>query len=226
MAADNPVAWWRVGELTGTTAVDATGQGHDGLYENAPTLGVVGAIANDTDTAVTFQGGQDVFINDPLDNAYNVASIAVELWLRTTSVASMGIIGRWNNNNGMVQFRMRMINGLLLWQVQTLSGGACAGGAIVTATTAVNDGTYHYVAATFDAPTHVSRIFLDGVENVSGTADGTSLCDLSTFAVFRIAAVPLNFDSAFDGTLDDVALYAAALDPSRILVHYHAGTGQ
>jgi len=80
--------------------------------------------------------------------------------------------------------------------------------------------------ATFDASTHLSRLFLDGVQNVSGTASGTSLCGLSSFAIFRIAAVPLGSDGDFDGTLDEVALYGTALDPSRVLVHYDAGIGQ
>jgi len=226
VAADTPIAWWRLGESSGTTAADATGNGHDGLYESSPTLGVGGAIANDTNTAVTFQGTQDVFINDALDAAYNVPSLSVELWLKTTSVDQMGIIGRWNNNNGMVQYRIRMINGVPVWQVQTLTAGFCGGGLVVTATSAINDGAYHHVVATFDATTHASQLFLDGAENASGTANGTSLCDVPSFAIFRIAAVPLSSDSDFQGTLDEVALYGGALDPSRILVHYLAGIGK
>ena len=34
-----PVAHWMLDETTGTTAIDSTGNGHNGMYENGPTLG-------------------------------------------------------------------------------------------------------------------------------------------------------------------------------------------
>lgn len=51
-----PVAWWRLGETSGTTAVDASGNGHDGTYEGSPTLGVDGLVVGDPDTAVDMEG--------------------------------------------------------------------------------------------------------------------------------------------------------------------------
>jgi hypothetical protein len=225
VAADNPIGWWRLGELSGTAAADATGHGHNGVYESAPLLGVSGALANDLNTAVKFAAPQDVSISDALNSAYNVPSISVEVWMKTTSTANMGIIGRWSNNSGVVQYRIRMLSGLLRWQVQTASGGGCGGGGVLAATSAINDGAYHHVVGTFDANTHLMRLFLDGVEHVSGTATGTSLCSFSSFVLFKIAAVPLNLDSNFNGTLDEVAIYDSALPASRVSVHYSAGIG-
>lgn len=49
-----PVGYWRVGEASGTAMAAVVGPA--GTYVNAPTLGVPGALAGDTDTAVTFNG--------------------------------------------------------------------------------------------------------------------------------------------------------------------------
>lgn len=54
----SPEAYLRLGESSGTTAVDISGNGHDGTYHGTPTLGVAGA-AGDSDTAVEFGGSGD-----------------------------------------------------------------------------------------------------------------------------------------------------------------------
>ncbi len=37
--SDSPIAYWRLGELSGRTATDSSGQGHDATYENGIALG-------------------------------------------------------------------------------------------------------------------------------------------------------------------------------------------
>src|SRR2546427_13175021 len=49
--ADHPVAYWRLDEETGTVMVDASGNGNDGAYAGAVTLGQPGALASDGGTA-------------------------------------------------------------------------------------------------------------------------------------------------------------------------------
>jgi hypothetical protein len=51
--ADAPLIYWRLGDSSGTTAVDDSGNGIDGTYYNSPTLGVSGLIV-DADSAVNF----------------------------------------------------------------------------------------------------------------------------------------------------------------------------
>ena len=45
--AKDPVAYWRLGEAAGPTAVDDTGNGHDGTYCGYPSYGQPGAIQGD-----------------------------------------------------------------------------------------------------------------------------------------------------------------------------------
>ena len=53
--ATSPVAYWRLGEASGTVARDEMGL-HHGTYVGGPTLGVPRLLAGDPDTAVTFPG--------------------------------------------------------------------------------------------------------------------------------------------------------------------------
>src|SRR3989442_12331717 len=55
--ADHPVAYWRLDEETGTVMVDASGNGNDGAYAGAVTLGQPGALASDGGTAGRFWPG-------------------------------------------------------------------------------------------------------------------------------------------------------------------------
>ena len=51
--ADSPLAYWRLGETSGTVAHDETGNGHDGTYVGGVTLGQPGALTGDANTAVS-----------------------------------------------------------------------------------------------------------------------------------------------------------------------------
>lgn len=65
-----PVGYWRLGELSGTTAADASGNGRTGTY-NGPTLGVTGLATGDADLAADFSGAsQRVTIAD--NNAWSI----------------------------------------------------------------------------------------------------------------------------------------------------------
>jgi hypothetical protein len=61
----SPIAYWRLGEASGTSAADASGNGHTGTYVGSPTLGVAGLLTGDADTAVTFGSGKYVTTPTP-----------------------------------------------------------------------------------------------------------------------------------------------------------------
>ncbi|MBR6460324.1 MAG: hypothetical protein IKS95_00650, partial [Verrucomicrobia bacterium] len=51
----NPHSYWRLGETSGTTAVDEVG-GHNAVYTSGSVLGKTGAIVGDSNTAAGFTG--------------------------------------------------------------------------------------------------------------------------------------------------------------------------
>lgn len=54
--AKNPIAYWRLGETSGTTAYDSVG-GHHGTYEGEYTLGNPGAFSDSGDSDTALQNG-------------------------------------------------------------------------------------------------------------------------------------------------------------------------
>ena len=80
---DTPSAYYRLGESSGTTATDTSGNGNNGTYSAiGVTLGTTGAITNDTDTAATFGGSSGEMTvpdNADLDPA---SQITLEAWFK------------------------------------------------------------------------------------------------------------------------------------------------
>lgn len=79
--ADNPFAYWRLGETEGTVAVDAATGNHNLTYNNV-TLGQPGLIAGDDNKSVLFAGTLDSYaIRNPLSDfapsAFTISFIAL-----------------------------------------------------------------------------------------------------------------------------------------------------
>src|SRR6266850_1370354 len=104
IVADGPEVYYRMGDATGSTVVDASGHGRDGTIElgvAAPTFGVAGALAGDVDTAINFNGdgtgghGSGVRTPSALDTIGS-AAFTIEAWAKlATSIEAM-IAGRGN----------------------------------------------------------------------------------------------------------------------------------
>jgi len=77
---DGPIAYWRLGEPSGTNANDETANNRDGTYVNTPTLGVAGNLVGDSDTAVSFNGSDEtVTVTDstPFQFSTTIASVFI-----------------------------------------------------------------------------------------------------------------------------------------------------
>ena len=80
--ADNPRAYWRLGEQTGTTAVDQVGVNH-GTYSNVA-LGSTGPLTGDDDSAASFDG-TTAYATAPDSNSLDLSSGAtIEAWVKRT----------------------------------------------------------------------------------------------------------------------------------------------
>lgn len=91
-----PEAWWRLDESAGVTILfDAVGR-HDGIYTNItgagplPALGVSGALIDNTNTAISFDASGGIGLL-PFSAQLNPGKFSVELWVRTTDLAQLGV---------------------------------------------------------------------------------------------------------------------------------------
>jgi len=221
VAADSPQAYWRLDEAVGsTTAHDATGNGHDGTYKGGVTLGGAGAIANDADTAATFDGASG-YVDVPGAFAFaGTADFTLEGWLKPAAVndyyawigrndgqpPSEGYLG-YVDPSGPFFMLERTDTGT---KVYTQGAGAPA------------VGSWAYVVVTYQHG-------VGSIVWVNGQAGTTQTNDVSLAGAtsdFIIGAENGGATSWWSGEIDEVAVYDYALSAARIQAHYMVGTGQ
>lgn len=207
--ADSPLIYWRLGESSGTTAVDSSGNGHDGTYQNSPTLGAAGALNVGSDAAVTFTqpGTEHVSVAD--DAAFDSADYSVEFWFKT-STDNQQIVLRSN-----------------AWGASLLSGGIQAisynDANLSTPSGTFNDDAWHHVVIVHDySGTGVATLYVDG----SSVSTDSSLTTSNNSASSSAITIANNGGvGGFTGTLDEFAYYTSALSAARVQAHYDAATG-
>ena len=76
-----PVGYWRLGETNAPTAFDWSGLQNNGTYRGSPAFGQLGAIRNDTNTAVGLDGRSYVEISSQSDFSIGPSGLTVQAWL-------------------------------------------------------------------------------------------------------------------------------------------------
>ncbi len=79
--ADSPVAYYRLDEVTGTTAYDSTSNHYDAALNGTFTLNQPGAIIGDSDTCVLFTGAASGLTVPYTLDITTFSAITIEIWL-------------------------------------------------------------------------------------------------------------------------------------------------
>ncbi|MBW2523662.1 MAG: LamG domain-containing protein, partial [Deltaproteobacteria bacterium] len=204
--ADGPLAYWRLGEDTTPTAVDATGNGHDGLYVGGVTVSVPGAIAGDADTAVHFDGAAEVTVADVFGFEGN-ATFSVEAWIKPET-SECSFIGK-------VWKEVDTYHGWLIY-LQGTEMTVRRGYNLTGPHPPLDEWTH--VVATYDG--YTLRLYQDG--QLSN--------DRQVSNALPTHSEPFTFGRTYQWvacqiTMDEVAVYGTNLSPTRILAHYEIGAG-
>ncbi len=206
--ADGPVTYWRLGELAGATATDQTGA-NSGTYTGGVTLGVPGALPGDSDRAASFDGVNDYVVAASTASLSMTRAVSIELWAKRAKAGRQVLLGK----PGTRQFKL---DNYALWintadRPQAYFGN---GSAFATVSGPVLDTAWHHIVATYDGA--VARIYLDGAPAASSATALTMKANTSPLNLARAN----NGKDDFGGSIDEVAVYPAALDAARIRAHY------
>jgi hypothetical protein len=201
-----------LGETAGTTAADGIA-GRQGTYVGGATLNQTGALDGDSDGAVTLDGADDGVVV-PYSTTLNPSQFSLEAWARpTVGVGWQAVATNWEgpNSNG----------GFSLWIDDGNNWSAWASspsGTIweVTGGHAVL-GQWVHLVETYDGTT--LRLYVNGV--LAGHADGPYTPQSTQ--PFRIGQGAPGYESPFQGTIDEVAVYGHALSQDRVEAHYVLG---
>jgi hypothetical protein len=230
---DHPAAYYRLGEASGSTAVDSSGNAHTGTYLGGVTLGQPGALAGDSDTSVGFNG-----VDSIVDTNFQPddPSFTIEAWVKP----SAAIANQW-----LVAGRSSAVSlSYNAWDGRSQPVHATAGYAgisffdgtyfdvtLSTATLPLNQWTY--LAGTWDNSTKSLDLYINGVLNNAQSFPGkTSVVGpFGTSQVFQIGAFDETLHGGrpykaqyFQGGIDEVAYYSYALTSAQVQAHYKAGT--
>jgi hypothetical protein len=210
------VSYWRLGESSGTTAVDQLLR-NPGTYSGGVTLGEPGVLAGDPDKAVRLDGTSGV-MTVPTSASLDPNSITVELWARSSGAT-------WNQTGWLASKRDKFVlhpwagSKQVCFYVQTGGGSWQAPVCFTPADITI----WHQYAGTYDAASGKLTLYLDGIAVDSRTVVAASL---NSSANDLIIGGDSGSESARHGSgwIDDVAIYAAALSGAAVLNHYVAGT--
>ena len=211
--ANNPLAWWKLDELTGTIAADSAGA-NTGAYVNAPTLGQSGAATN-TGTSVTLNGtSQAVTIGNP--TALQITGqITVAAWIRPTSTTGLQDIvakGYSTSPNGEIYLRINAGN----YQFGSWNGSDYSTSVAMPAGDLNN---WVHLAGVYDGTAW--RIYRNGVQ-LSATASATGAQTVN--AGWAIGARGTGTERFFNGRVDDVRLYNRGLSAREVQDLYNQAT--
>ncbi len=219
--SDGPVAYYRLGEVSGTTAQDETGA-HPGSYAGGILLGAPGAIPGDTNTAVLFDGlDARAAVADVFDFADGLP-FTLEAWIKPRAPDSIGaVIAEIDSDDsgspGSRTGYLLQVDANIAYHVAFAFYDAGSKLVFVQSSAAPPPGSFTHVVATFDGT--AGTLYFDGKQVGVGPLDAPlpdTPAPLSIGAFVHSGNTPHN---PFDGTIDEVAVYDKALSVASIQAH-------
>lgn len=224
--ADNPVHYWRFEETSGTTA-NATAGTRNGTYQGGYTLGQTSASPN-LGNAVRLDGqnGTQIGLGTPIHPGN---SISVEAWFNldtnSTNLYSP-IIARFDGSYELDINYSNFPPGLSQGRANMVVNSTTRGGFAGT-TSPITRGKWHHIVGIFNGESDggggTVTIFVDGIQGTSNTIGGNlqnAGGDDGLWYIGRTRSPNSGF--AWDGLLDEVAIYNYALTPQQIQSHIAA----
>jgi hypothetical protein len=220
---DSPMLYWRLGEITGTTVNDSSGNGRGGTLNTGVLFQANGVLPFDTDGAADLPGTSNAYIQGPYLNVFQGgAAWTVEMWVNPSGIWGPGAAhpmfhcGDAQANNQWLTCECTGPIPELRFYGNDTTGGAPF----------LQPGRHHLVWQYEGTGTKIQRIYVDGVQwdNRTATANLNVLTGSQTGNGFRVGAGHFQ-GGAFNGRIDEVAVYPTFLSLTRIQAHYNAGWG-
>jgi prepilin-type N-terminal cleavage/methylation domain-containing protein len=212
--ADSPLAYWRLNETVGTTSAPTVG-GVTGNYNGGFSLGTVGA-TSDGDKAATFNGTSGYIDAGNNFNLTATGSWTVEAWVKVTAAngGTQGVIGKTDFNNGWVMDLDTTLHPRIIRCYNTGSCNPATAGA-----TTLSTGTWYLLDGVYNSAAQTLCLYINGVEQTANCATGMAGNMLATAPSLWIGNENPGV-RYFNGSIDEPAIYNAALSPAALLNHY------
>lgn len=210
---DGPIAYWRLGELAGTSATDEIGS-FAGTYVGSPSLNQTTLIeSNFGDGSVLFSGtGQRLDIAGfPLGTG-NPTQFSIEAWVSGWSITAgiANIFGQRNSSTTETNAAFYLVSGgSVRFNKSPPSGGTFIGSVI--------DTNIHHLVYTEDGATRT--LYIDGSQDAQDSGGEVFSATVDETVIGNYSTSPNNSTI----NLDEVAIYDYALTPNQVARHYVSG---
>ena len=225
VVADDPVAYWRLDEPSGSgVAVDAVGS-FDGAYNPLAgtfTYGAAPGLPRETDGAIGLTGGAVMSVPYALELNPTTGPWSVEAWVSPASLDPghfrTVFSSMFNADFGNHVFGWNVYQHVAgVWTLNIFNGASSSTFVSDFAHNPLVPGSWYHMVITDDRTT--MRFYVNGI--LVGAAAHAS----TRFAPNRMGPTVLgqrsdNAFDPFDGTIDDVAFYNKALSAQQIQAHY------
>ena len=209
-----PVGYWRLGEASGTVAVDSSANASPGTFTGSYALAHAGAIFGDSNTAVQFNGTG--YVSAPAFPITNKKNLTVSFWINPTangggtSYSNASVILYAGDGSSSFEVAYTSDNYILV-------NGYAQNGYTSTATVPLNQWT-HVVLTQIG---NTATVYLNGVAQGTGAIAGTSsTLDAGILIGSSNGGISPN---GFNGILDEVAVFNFGFTPTQIQTLYFAG---
>ena len=198
------LGYWAFDEGTGTTAIDSSGSGNNGVLFNSPAF-IAGRMGN----ALSFNGVNQ-YVQVSSTSGLNLSNaITLAAWINPSDVTAYRTIVV-KGAAGLRGYGMNLINGNLNF--------IKVNGTDVASSVAISAGVWQHVAITWNAVTGEVKFYKDGAlaqTVIDGFVPSTSL-DTDNLLV----GLWLGGGSYFAGAMDELRVYSSALSAADILALY------
>jgi hypothetical protein len=204
-------AYWRLNSTSGTTAADASGNGHTGTLVNGPTW-VAGTAGN----ALAFNGSNQ-YVTVP-SKGLNLYPLTVSAWFKTGSTSGVhGLVNKYTMSS-MNGYQVFMNSGkLCAWYFKDSADYVWDGSGCSLSTGGYADNQWHMVTFTVDATG--GKLYVDGALKANRAWTGVAGSNTNNTA-FSFARYPGVSSPYLAATLDDIRVYGSALDSAQVATLY------
>jgi hypothetical protein len=217
--ADQPVSYWRLGERSGSAAVDLA-SGYTGSVRGLVTLGAGGALAGDSDTAMAFDGASGAITVGDTARLDITGDLALEAWAKPGALSGVERTVLFKGKTGPSPGRQYQLslNVGNHWQGTVYVGKTAYTLAAPGTPTA---GAWDYLALVRSGG--ALTLYVNGAAVASTPIAGAANTSSGGLSI-ACAGSGSAASSFFNGALDEVAVYNHALSAAQVLAHYTKGT--
>ena len=155
-------------------------------------------------TALQFNGTSYIAATSPITRSFSSS-----FWIKTTQTGCG--TGQWYQGCGIIDARTSGNDFGVALLGNSIGFGLGSGDVTAVSYKAINDGTWHHVAVTWDAITGAMKVFIDG--NLDGSATGPTAARNTATTIY--IGKGANY-TGLNGALDEIRLYNGVLTQAQV----------